>query len=416
MKKLIKSMPLMFTFLLCVGCSNQPSSINNLKYVGASNDTKIKNVIVMIGDGMGVNHVDAGGIYQDEPLIFDSDAFKYHAYMDTDSLSSEGYYLDETKSLIDPELNKSLYDGNPSPYGDNANLGTSGIVTTYTDSAAGGTALSTGVRVTNSRIGIDQFGNNITNIVEIASSLGKKTGVVSSDYLDGATPSSFATHSTSRHDIEQIYKSYSKSPLDIVLTAKNTKFTAEHEQMFKNSGFDVVYDHHDLDITSDRIMGQFKGVPTRMDDRALTLAQLTAFSLDYLDNDDGFFLMVEGANIDKQSHSHQSKLMINELLAFNDAVEVAYDFASNRNDTLIVVTADHETGAMYFDKDNATQDNIIESINWLSYNHSRARVDLKVNIDISNFTSLYSDKLRTLYDLPYWKNIDVFNLCVSYLH
>ena len=100
--------------------------------------------------------------------------------------------------------NKSLYDGTPSPYGDSS-LGVGGNITTYTDSAAGGTALATGVKVTNSRIGLDIEGNTIENLVEIASSLNKKTGVVTSDEVVGATPSSFLAHVPARYEAYNIF-------------------------------------------------------------------------------------------------------------------------------------------------------------------------------------------------------------------
>ena len=84
----------------------------------------IKNVILFIGDGMGPNHVDAGGIYLGEDLCFDvvNEKWAYHAYSN----------IDTTLSLLRPEENKSLYDGTPSPYGDTS-LGVSGNITTYTD-------------------------------------------------------------------------------------------------------------------------------------------------------------------------------------------------------------------------------------------------------------------------------------------
>jgi hypothetical protein len=125
--------------------------------------------------------------------------------------------------------------------------------------------------------------------------------------------------------------------------------------------------------------------------------------------------MVEGANIDKKSHNNQAKLMLNELLGFNEAVMAAEKWASSRNDTLIVVTADHETGGLYFDRETSTQTTIVNDIKWLSRNHSRTRVDIAVYGDISEFTTLFGHRFKTLEGLPYWDNTDVFRLCSWYL-
>ena len=382
-------------------------------------DNKIKNVILFIGDGMGHNHVDAGGIYKGEPLVFDTDLYSFHGFVDTDSLTSEGFTLDTSKSLIRPDENPSLYDGKPSPYDSNVSLGSDGNITTYTDSAAGGTALATGERTTNSRIGMNYNGESIENLVEIAKGLNKKAGVISSDNLVGATPSSFLVHVGERHLESDILKEVSKSPADLILCKnvdeyKNNELT--YKQLYLNNGFEVNYNVSNLNKSSERILGLFDGIVTKQDDpRAPTLKDLTVFGLDYLDNEEGFFLMVEGANIDKKSHSNQTILMLNELLAFNDAVIAATEWANNRDDTIIIVTADHETGGMYYNYDTSTQDTIIEDIKWLSMNHSRSRVDVAVYGSIDEFTNLYFKNVNTIEGLPYIKNTDVFKLCASYL-
>lgn len=379
-------------------------------------DNVIQNVIFFIGDGMGPSHVDAARIYKDDNLCFEN--FNYKGYVNTDSLSSIGYTLDETKSLIRPEENKSLYDGNPSPYGDSANLGTSGVVTCYTDSAAGGTAFSTGFKVNNSTIGISSDGSHLENIVEIAKALGKKAGVVSSDTITGATPASFVAHVPQRHLGEDIIRSTSESPVDLLLTQNDSAFTnnqAEFESLFKNKGFDIAYNRNTLNSGSNRLLGLFPGVTWKNDPRTLSLAELTSFSLDFLDNKEGFFLMVEGGYIDKHSHSHQSKLVINEMIGFDNAVNEAYRWAQERNDTIIVVSADHETGGLHFSRDTSNKDNIIDNMKWLSYNHSRTRVPLYIYGDISNFVSTYGGNFSTLEGLPYWDNTDIFRFMSMYL-
>ena len=426
MKRLNKAFTILTLIVSLAGCSNVNEVISNIndEYIRnqkINKDQKIKNVIMFIGDGMGVNHVDAGGIYKGEPLVFDvtDENWTYHAYSNTDSLTSAGFTLDETKSLIRPDENPSLYDGTPSPYDPSVNLGASGNITTYTDSAAGGTALATGRKTTNSRIGMNYNGEPLENLVEIAKGLNKKAGVISSDTLVGATPSSFLAHVGERHLSDEIIKSTAQNPVDLILTAnddsfKNNKTT--YEALYRGKGFNISYKKENLNPNANRILGLFDGVVTNQDDpRAPTLKDLTVFALDYLDNEEGFFLMVEGAKIDKKAHSNLAKLMLLELLAFDEAIEAAMEWASNRNDTIMVVTADHETGAMYYDYNNSTQETIVDDIKWLSTNHSRSRVDIAVYGNVSEFTSLYSSSFKTLEGIPYWDNTDVFKLCASYL-
>lgn len=421
MKKLI-ILSAIFTSLTCFSYIGSSYS----KLVNANNDVvevnkEIKNVIIFIGDGMGPSHVDAAGIYLGEPLCFDvtNDDWSYHAYSNTDSRTSEGFSLDTSKSLLRPEENKTLYDGTPSPYSpEGSTLGTSGNITTYTDSAAGGSALACGEKFTNSSIGMDIYGKHVENLVEIASSLNKKTGVVTSDTLVGATPSDFLVHVPSRHMEDDIIKGVANSPVDLVLAKNPDSYInnkTNYETLFKNNNFDVAYDRASLNKESERILGLFNGVMPKTDPRAPTLAELTTFALDYLDNDEGFFLMVEGSGIDKKSHSNQSKLVIDEMLGFNDAVKAATMWASGRDDTVMLVTADHETGALYYNRDIVTQDNIVEEMKWLSQNHSRTRVDIALYGDTTKFTKKYESKFSTLEGLPYWDNTDVFKFCSYYL-
>lgn len=429
MKKLI----ILSTAFLLVGCCqtskpikkyqnqevpSQPTENENSEVKITEITKKYKNVIIFIGDGMGPNHVDAGGVYLGKPLCFDvtDENWTYHAYSNTDSLTSEGFTLDESKSLLRPELNSSLYDGTPSPYG--GNIGAGGNITTYTDSAAGGTALATGEKTTNSRLSMDVNGNHIETLVEIASSLGKKTGVVSSDELVGATPSSFLVHVAERHLEDEIIKGVAASPVDIVLTKKPASFTANqtaYETLYKQNGFNIAYNVNQIDLSKGRQIGLFDIVTPRVYPNVPTLEDLTNIALDSLDNEEGFFLMVEGANIDKRAHSNDSRGMMNELIGFNNAVKAATEWAANRDDTLIVVTADHETGGLYYDRETTTKETIINDIKWLTQNHSRTRVDIAVYGDISEYVELYGDNFSTLEGVPYWDNTDVFRLCATYL-
>ena len=114
------------------------------------------------------------------------------------------------------------------------------------------------------------------------------------------------------------------------------------------------------------------------------------YALDKLDNENGFFLMVEASEIDKASHSNQAGTAIRELLELDQTVEMVTQWVGDRDDTLIVVTADHETGALYYNENTATKQNIFDNIKFLSQNHSRTRVTVDVFGKIDEFIEEYN--------------------------
>lgn len=377
---------------------------------------KIKNIICFIGDGMGVNQVNAGGIYFDKPLCFADESNKqwsYHALVNTDSLTSQGFTLDETKSLIHPDENKTLYDATPSPYGNSTIVNN---ITPYTDSAAGGTAIATGKKVTNSRIAMDIKGNHIESILDIAHRLGKKTGVVTSDELVGATPSSFLAHASDRYLFDDILETTLTSGADYIAATKPSNWSDTWESRYRNAGYQIGYNSSILDTNNDKVVCLPDEITPLDNKRYPTLTECTQFGLDYLDNsEEGFFLMVEGAKIDKACHANNQYYMMRELEGFNNAVYEAQKWASMRDDTIILVTADHECGGMYYPYATATQENILDNIKFKSTNHSRARVRLDIFGDISTFVNKFQDEFETLEGLPYWDNTYSFNLMCSYL-
>lgn len=427
MKKIIKllSLPLL-TVLLTPTTStiaNEDLVATYVRNADVNANQEIKNVILFIGDGMGPNHVDAGEIYKGSQFVYsnpEDPKWTYHGYQNTDSLTSNGFKLDTTKSLLRPELNPTLYDNSPSPYGGSGNYMSN---TCYTDSAAGGTALATGFKTTNSSIGVDQFGNKLTNLVEISSSLNKKSGVVTTDKISGATPSSFLTHVEQRHLSDEIVESIAFSNANLVIGEKPSVWDDTLLNTYTSNNWHYANDLSSLNKESNKELVLLDGL-VGGSLYAPSLADLTAYALDKLDNENGFFLMVEGSSIDTASHANQAHTMLEELLDFEKAVKTATEWADARNDTLIVVTADHETGALYFDRDVANQDNIVDEIKFLSVNHSRTRVTVDVYGDISEFLTTYENELNALGNLDeglstfsssYWDNTDVFRLIASYL-
>jgi len=237
-----------------------------------------------------------------------------------------------------------------------------------TDSAASGTALATGVKTFNSRLGIGPDGERLTSIAEMAKRSGYKVGITSSVSVNSATPSAFYAHRMSR-------KMYYEAMLDLIdagfdfhaglgIDKKTTLVdgtkTDDIRPKLESAGYTLTYGVEDF---SDKWKGADKmilmpakkmGVSYGLDrigykPGALTLAQITESALTFLqkDNKKGFFLMVEGGDIDGAEHGHDGAAMIQEVLDFNDAVEVAYQFyLRHPKETLIIVTADHETGGL----------------------------------------------------------------------
>lgn len=183
-----------------------------------------------------------------------------------------------------------------------------------TDSAAGGTALSSGYKTHNTYIGRDGDGNDVRLITELAASLGKATAVMSTEKQTGATPASFSAHAEDRNDTSDI----SKSQIDII----------------NNCGtiIECGYDYY----TQRYMTGS---IEKRVTD---TLSKLSA-------DEDGFFLMYEEAHIDKHCHNNDSHNTFLAIMRFNQVIARFMEFAFYNPDTFVLITADHETGGLSLD-------------------------------------------------------------------
>ncbi len=233
-----------------------------------------KNFIVLIGDGMGVNHTRLFEKMDNLEEFGDGEDIFYGYY-----LSGLGY--SRTDSL-----------------------------TGTTDSAAGGTALSSGYKTNNGFVGIDKDGNDVLLLTELAASLGMSTAVMSTEKQQGATPASFSSHESSRNNTSEIYldQHAMKGSLGTII--------------------DCGYDYYTSIKVSD-IEEKVRGV------------------LDTLDNDgDGFFLMYEEAHIDKHSHNNDLEDTFSAVVRFNQMIGVFMEYAFYNPDTFVLITADHETGGI----------------------------------------------------------------------
>lgn len=303
-----------------------------------------RNVIVLIGDGMGFEHVKAGGMY---------------AHGAAGTLSFEAL-----------------------PY--TGQITTNNAFGYVTDSAAAGSAMATGFKTDSGVISQAYparpgypIGSNLPTILELLAGQGKSTGLVTTSYITDATPAAFAAHTNSRADTSTIANWYLNLNRPNVLLGGGTGLSVATAQA---AGYAVVQttaalEAVDLNSTT-YLSGQFSGtMPYEADGLGAYphLSQMTSTALDMLDNDpDGFFLMVEGGIIDHAAHSHDLWRMVPEVVEFSNAVQRVLDWALGRTDTLVIVTADHETGGLTVVANRGQ--GVLPTVTWSTTDHTSANV------------------------------------------
>ena len=280
-------------------------------YADSSKKKQPKNIILMIGDGMGLAHVYAAMTANGGHLFLEN--FKHIGFSKT--YSSNDY---------------------------------------ITDSAAGGTALAAGVKTYNGAIGLDPDKNPVQNIRELAEKNGMKTGLVSTSAITHATPASFLAHNASRGNYEDIGAEFLTTNIDVFIGGGIKNFEDRKDKRnlskeLKDKGYQVLYNIDDIQkVKSGKLAGftaQEHDVP--MPERGEILVPATQTAINLLSQGTkGFFLMVEGSEIDFLAHENKTPGVVLETLDFDRAVGAALKFAASNGETLIIVTADHETGGM----------------------------------------------------------------------
>lgn len=281
-----------------------------------------KNVIIMIGDGMGYQHVNAGS---------------YYLTGAAGNLCFEKYYR---CGVTTRSLNSSI-----------------------TDSAAAATALATGHKVNNGVISQAPDGSAYTTILEKAGAMGKRTGLVTTVPITHATPAGFGAHEADRNSYLNIGNDYlTSSHPDVIFGGGGTSgggsgyFSTTQINTAISQGYAAAYNASQLNALptgTNKALGLFNsGDMTYEYDRTAGntephLSQMTAKSLDLLSGDpDGFFLMIEGGMIDHAAHNDDIYRTTREVTEFNNSVQAVLDWMQGRSDTLLIVTADHETGGL----------------------------------------------------------------------
>ena len=348
---------------------------------------RARNLILMIGDGMGFNHVAAGSYYRygrDKGQI-------YHSFPVRLGMS--------TYMAVDNYTPADIWTSFAA-----ANAGA-------TDSAAAATAMATGSKTYRYGVGVDCQRHPLTNVVEQAEKLGKATGVITSVQFSHATPAAFVAHNVTRRNYEEMARDMIlESSVDVIMGGGHPwhdhsgNFLEEPgtfqyvggEKLWQDLQLGIVGNDADADGKADpwtliesrqefqnltlgstpkRVLGVARVAQTLQQKRQQhddggygagagnaaaapystpltetvpTLAEMAKGALNVLDNDpEGFFLMVEGGAIDWASHANQSDRMLEEQVAFDDAVSAIVEWVetnSSWNETLVIITADHETG------------------------------------------------------------------------
>ncbi len=302
-----------------------------------------KNIVICVGDGMGFEAVKAAG---------------YYAFGETGTLSFEQF-----------------------PH--HAELKTYAANTPMTDSAAAATAIATGNKVNNGVISMEIPGNGtpLKTLLETSQELNKRTGLVSTTYITHATPAAFGAHNVQRNNLGEIAHDYLHSTRPNVLLGGGGNGITENRA--ESAGYTVVTDREELiginTKTETFVSGQFgqTNIPYMFDstNNLPHLSEMATVALDILsNNEEGFFMLLEGGRIDHAGHSNDIERQLLETIEFSKAVQTVYERVSDNEDTIILVTADHETGGLRV-LDNNGQGNI-PKVTWSTGGHTVNNVPL----------------------------------------
>jgi len=284
--------------------------------LGAAQETaQIKNIIYLIGDGMGPNHLAA-----------------YKHYKGISQLNME-------KFPIAGYQNTRSFGG------------------LQTDSAAGGTALACGIRTWINAVGVyptdpTAIAAYPMNLRELAQEKGMKSGIVVTKASDDATPAAFSAHTSDRGNSEDINQQQLNSGIDVLMGAA-TGYIDKAAAEAKGFAYATTRDEMNA-VNAGKLIGQYVSADVKKglgEGDAPSLRAMAEKAVGLLENDNGFFLMIEGSTIDSFSHSNEMEGMLDAFRGFEDAVDYALNYAQQNQDTMVVITADHETGGITWDEE-----------------------------------------------------------------
>jgi alkaline phosphatase len=273
-----------------------------------------KNVILLIGDGTGLSQI------------------------------SSAFYFKETS----PNYARFKHIGL---------INTSSSRQDITDSAAGATAFASGIKTFNGAVGVADDSTDVENLVEIISSKNIKSGLISTSSITHATPAAFYAHNINRGSTEEIALDLAQSDVDFFAGGGTGYFNN------RSDGKNLLNELKEKDFTIDTTgLSDFsviqsyskaayllaeKHMPKVSEGRGDYLTKATELAIQFLSKDEensNFFMMVEGSQVDWGGHANDGAYLVSELIDFDDAIGKALDFAEQDGNTLVIVTADHETG------------------------------------------------------------------------
>lgn len=282
-----------------------------ISFTSLSAQKKPKNIIFLIGDGMGIAQVYSGMVANNNTLA----------------------------------LERCTFAGFSKTY--SANNFT-------TDSGAGGTALACGVKTNNGMIGMSPDSIASESILELAEKNGLATGIVVACALTHATPASYIAHQINRNMYDEIATDYLKTDIDVFIGGGRKYFENRTDnrnliEELKTKNYQIANTLDEVKIVkSGKLAGLlYEDHNPAMPERGNMLPESTTAAIDILDNNKkGFFLMIEGSQIDWAAHDNNSKQVVKEIIDFDKTIERALDYAQKDGNTLVIITADHETGGL----------------------------------------------------------------------
>lgn len=333
--------------LLFTGCKNSTNSKSN---------NNVKNIILLIGDGMGLAQL----------------------------------YAAHTANKGELNTKRCNYIGIQTTYSANKYI---------TDSGASGTAIACGKKTNNGMIGVSPDSVALTSILELAEYHNLSTGLVATSTITHATPAAFYAHQPYRKNEHLIALDLLQANVDFFAGGGIKYFNnrADNKNLLdslKNKSYQIVRNIDELkQIETFKIAGFFaeNAMPKISENRGDYLQNVTENAIRILSkNKKGFFLMIEGSQIDWAGHNNDLDYVLNELLDFDKAVGIALDFAEKNKNTLVIVTADHETGGMSIKNGNIAKGEI--KVDFTSNDHTGIWVPVYAYGQGSeNFTGFYEN-------------------------
>ncbi len=317
----------LLTMMYACTSTNQPSTTQNIEEKSIDiPQSKPKNIILLIADGTGLSQISSTLYYSDRSSNYER--FKHIGLIKTSSASD----------LI-------------------------------TDSAAGATSFASGIKTYNGAIGVTTDTIAVPTILEELSDIGYATGVVATSTITHATPASFYSHVKYRRMEEEIAVDLTNSTVDFFAGGGLNFFNKRSDKRdllkeLSSNGFEVststITPTMAIDLSKKYgFLLAPEGMPKAIEGRGSFLEDATVLGLNYLSKDsDGFFIMVEGSQIDWGGHANDAGYLIGEMLDFDRALGKVLDFAEETKNTLVIVTADHETGGFTLSSDEGNYNKI----------------------------------------------------------